>query len=246
MKKKNIIKLLPYIVASSIALSGCGSEPSCGITNNRHVHLYTKQVNDDLTISKYKDSEQKTDFSGYTWNPEYIEITKQDEEFYKLLNNNGLFNGIDNFNYLYYEMSNNHDYLEYYYKYTTTESYTTYDSKGNPHHHTRTVTHKGWTQNKDYNHNTGKIRLVHHKYCAFKINYINGHISLERSPYVDDIREVLQEYPYVVEDNSCLENTEFIYDKYQIKLLTADDFYYVNEHPDLSNTTPFLNKVKTK
>ena len=246
MKKKNIIKLLPYIVASSITLSGCGSTPSCGITNNRHVHLYTKDINDDITISKYKDSEQEVDLNGYTWNQDYIEITKQDEEFYKSLNNNSLFNGMENFDYLYYEMSCNHDYLEYYYEYETIETYTTTDDKGNVTIHTRTVTHDGWTKNPNYSDNTGKVRLCHHKYRAYKINYSNGYINIERSPYVDDIRDVLQDYPYVKEDNSTVEYTNYKYTKSEAKALNVEDFYDVNGHPDLSNTTPYLNKIKTK
>ena len=246
MKKKNIIKLLPYILASSISLSGCGAAPSCGITNNRHVHLYTKNITDDITISKYMDSEKETDYNGYNWNQDYIEITKQDEAFYKLLKNHNLFNGLDNFDYLYYEMANNHDYLEYYYEYTTTETYTTTDSKGNVTIHTRTVTHSGWTKNQNYSNNTGKVRLCHHKYSAYKINYENGRPTLERSPYVDDIREVLQDYPYVKEDNSEVFSTTYRYTRSESKELKVEYFYDVNSHPDLSNTTPYLNKIKEK
>ena len=69
---------------------------------------------------------------------------------------------------------------------------------------------------------------------------------LERSPYVDDIREVLQDYPYVKKDNSNVEYTKYKYSKEEAKILRVDDFYSVNEHPDLTNTTPYLNKTKTK
>ena len=246
MKNLKIYKLLPFIMAGSLTLSACGSEPSCGITNNRHVHLYTKEINGDITISKYKDSEQETDYYGFVWNSDYIEVNKQDTEFYEILDNNNLFNGLENFDYLYYEMSNNHDYLQYYYEYTTTETYTTTDSKGNVTYHTRTVTHDGWTNNQNYSHNTGKIRLCHHKYCAYKITYNNGFISIERSPYVDDIREVLQEYPYVRENNSTIEYTKYKYKKSEVKTLSVEDFYSVNDHPDLSNNTPYLEETKTR
>ena len=48
-----------------------------------------------------------------TTNKDYIEITKDDEKLYKTIK--GLFTGVDNWDYLYNEMSTHHDYLEFYY-----------------------------------------------------------------------------------------------------------------------------------
>jgi hypothetical protein len=247
MKNIKIYKLLPYLVAGSLTLSGCGSEPSCGITNNSHVHLYTKEINDDITISKYKDSEQPVDFNNFHWNEEYIEINKIDEEFYRELSNNGLFNGIDNFDYLYYEMSNNEDYLEYNYTYTTTETYYTYDDKGNPIPHTKTVEHDdGWTKNKMHSDKTGKVRLCHYMYYSYRLIYKDGRVTVTRCPYEDDIRQHLKDYPYVSLDNSTIEKKTYKFMKYQLLSLDVEDFYEETGHPDLDNTTPNLNNTKSR
>ena len=83
-------KIVPYALVATMAFSACGKKSECEIPT-RHVHKYTKQVTDDITIEKYLDNEHLNSF-GYHWNKDYIEIT-----------------GVDNWDYLYNEMSSHHD-----------------------------------------------------------------------------------------------------------------------------------------
>ena len=59
-----------------------------------------------------------------------------------------------------------------------------------------TETHDGWTDNPDYAHNTGKVRLYHHRYFGYKVLREDNKFKLERSPAVDDVRTIISEYPY--------------------------------------------------
>ena len=93
---------LSYLLALTIFLTGCGKKSECEIPT-RHVHKYTKQVTDNITIEKYLDDEHLSVW-GYNWNEDYIEITKNDEALYKTLRSRSLFDGVTNWNYLYYDL----------------------------------------------------------------------------------------------------------------------------------------------
>ncbi len=241
MKRFKLQRIVPYVLISTMLLTGCGKKSDCNLPT-RHVHLYTKDINNEISISTYFDDE-RLERSGFNWTEDYMEITKTDEAFYKLLNSKNLFNAKDNWDYLYRVMASHHDYLMFYYEYETTEVYTETDSKGNVTMHTRTVTHSGWTSNSKDSDNTGKTRLYHHRYYGYRINFVNGKYVLERSPLVDDIREVINDYPYVGE-----ENCEEVYESYkfqrrELPYLSPTDFNAF-DHPDLSNTTPSLGRSK--
>ena len=49
-------KIVPYALVATMAFSACGKKSECEIPT-RHVHKYTKQVTDDITIEKYLDNE---------------------------------------------------------------------------------------------------------------------------------------------------------------------------------------------
>ena len=243
MKKFKLQKLVPYMLISSMLLTGCGEKSTCNLPT-RHVHRYTKEITSDITISKYQDDEH-VNSHGYTWQEEYLEITKIDEDLYKLLDRYNAFNGLDNWDYLYYEMSHNHDYLKFYYEYDTVETYTTTDEEGHTETHTRTVHHDGWHTNPNDSDNTGKTRLYHHKYYGYRVIYNNGKFEIERSPYVDDIREILNDYPYVCENGTYEVYEQFKFSRSELPYLSPDDFTCFN-HPDLTNTTPSLGPVLKK
>lgn len=234
-------KILPYALVAAMAFSGCGKKSECEIPT-RHVHKYVKQVTDDISIEKYLDDEHLNSF-GYQWSEDYIEITKDDEKVYKAIK--GLFEGVNNWEYLYNEMATHHDYLEFYYHYTTLETYTTKDSNGNTSVHTRTVHHSGWTKNPNYLHNTGETRLYHHRYYGYRIVYKNGKFKLERSDAVDDIREIIDEYPYFSEDCVTTVYKEFEYDESMLRYLSPDD-YDVFTQPDLENKDLYSENAKIK
>lgn len=243
MEKNISRKIMPYVLTLSMILSGCGEKSECELPS-RHVHKYTKQISDDISIERYMDDERLKVY-GYNWNQEYIEINKHDEEIYKIIEKRDLFDGITNWDYLYNEMATHHDYLMFYYHYTTTETYTTTDSEGNTHVKTRTKTHSGWTDNPNRAHNTGKTRLCHHRYYGYRIIYEDGKFKLEKSPLVDDIREIIYDYPYFQED--CIEEVykEYDFNRNELDKLSPSDFD-VFEGPDLSNKTIEKVKVKTK
>lgn len=235
MDNETKAKILSGILAGTMFLSGCGKKSECEIPS-RHVHRYTKQVTEEISLEEYIDSE-KLEYHGFNWNPDYIEINKHDENYYKALNKKLLFNGSNNWDYLYNVMvHNNQDYLMFYYEYYTTEVYTTTDDKGNTTVHTRTVRHDGWhTDPYDYD-NTGDTRLYHHQFFGYRLVNKNGSYVTERSPLVDDIRYIIDEYPYFTQD--CVEEVyaSYRFDRRELGSLRVEDFNDF-EHPDLSEKT---------
>lgn len=233
MSNKSKSELLSGLLALSMLLSGCGEKSDCEIPS-RHVHRYIKQITEEITLEEYIDSEQ-INYHGYNWTNNYIEINKHDEQLYKVLNSKLLFNGIDNWDYLYNTMvQNNEDYLMFYYEYYTTETYTTTDSDGKTTIHTRRVRHDGWHRNANDSDNTGDVRLYHHRFYGYRVINKDGKYVLEQSPLVDDIRDIIYEYPYFRE--KCVEE---VYAKYKFKIselrsLRAEDFDDF-EHPNLEN-----------
>ena len=234
-------KVLPYTLMAAMIFSGCGKKSECEIPS-RHVHKYTKEITDDITIERYIDDE-RLNVNGYQWNEEYIEITKEDEDLYKIFKSKNLFEGRNNWDYLYNEMATHHDYLKFYYEYTTIETYTTTDSKGNIETHTRTVHHDGWHTNPYDSDNTGKTRLYHHRYYGYRIVYEDGKFKVEQSPAVDDIREIIDEYPYFSENCVTTVYEQFRFRKSELRYLSPEDFD-VFTGPDLEKRE--LETVKTK
>ena len=237
MKKETKSTILAGLLAGSMFLPGCGKKSDCEIPS-RHVHKYVKEVTEDISIEQYRDSEKLT-YGSYNWTENYIEINKYDEKMYKLLNDDNLFVGADNWNYLYNVMANNHDYLEFYYEYDTIETHVTFDSDGDMHLEIETVHHDGWTKNPRDVNNTGRVRLNHHQYVGYRIINKNGSFELEMSPYVDDMRDIIDEYPYFNEDCTRKVYQIFRFKKSELPDLSPEDFD-VYGHPDLSQKTLVL------
>ena len=242
MNKDTTKKFMSLVLLLSL-LSGCGKKSDCEIPT-RHVHKYTKEITDDITIEKYLDDEHLNNY-GYQWNSDYIEITKDDEELYKLLNSKGLFEGLNNWEYLYNEMASHHDYLMFYYEYYTTEIYTTTDDEGNITTHTQQVYHDGWHSNPYDSDNTGKTRLYHHRYYGYRVIYKDGKFKLEKSDAVDDVREIINDYPYFSE--GCVEEVyeQFRFYKSELPFLSPEDFDTFNQ-PDLENKNLYTGKTRIK
>ena len=233
MNNKTKAQILSGLLASTMFLSACGKKSECEIPS-RHVHRYTKQVTSEISLEEYIDSE-KLEHHGFNWNPDYIEINKHDEELYKVLNNKLLFSGVNNWDYLYNTMvNNNEDYLMFYYEYYTTEIYSTTDANGNISTYTQTVRHDGWHSNPHDSDNTGDVRLYHHQFFGYRVISINGNYVLEKSPLVDDIRDVIEEYPYFSQD--CVEEVyaSYKFSRYELGSLKPEDFNDF-EHPNLEN-----------
>ena len=237
MERKNKIKLLSYMLASTLLLSGCSKKADCDIPA-KHVHKYVKEVNDDITIEKYLDNEHLV-VNGYNWTDNIIEINKEDEKLYKRLY--GLFDGTTNWDYLFYRMAKSHDYLEFYYEYDTEETRTRTNSDGETETYTETVHHSGWHQNAYDSDNTGRTRLCHHRFYGYAVVLQNGKYKLVKSPLVDDIRYIIDYYPYFSEYCTEIVSKEFRFNKYELRYLTPEDFDTF-EGPDLSTKDIHIKK----
>ena len=241
MNNKIKTRVVSSFLATTMFLSGCGKKAECDVPS-RHVHKYTKEVTDDITIEKYLDSEYLRT-SGYDWNEEYIEITKDDEALYKATK--GLFVGKDNWDYLYNQMATHHDYLEFYYEYWTDEVRTRTNSEGEIETYTERVHHSGWHTNAKDSDNTGETRLYHHRYIGYRVVYNNGKYKLEQSRAVDDIREIIDDYPYFKENCITKVYETFRFNRRDLPSLRPEDFD-VFTGPDLTNTSLYNAKKRIR
>lgn len=243
MDKSYFRRIAPIALVTTILLSGCGEKSECDIPT-RHVHRYTKSISDEIQIETYRDSETLYSY-GYNWNEDYIEINKVDEEFYRVIGNKGLFEGDVNWPYLFNKMAEQEDYLMYFYEYDQLETYTVTDSDGNVQVKTRIVHHSGWHSNAYDSDNTGLVRLYHHKFFGYRVVNKNGKFKLEQSPIVDDIRQVINDYPYFSEKPVTEVYQEFRFNKYELGDLKPEDFdTFV--HPDLDHPELEVDKLTLK
>lgn len=244
MIKHRLTRILPFTLAGVMLLNACSEKSDCVIPT-RHVHKYTKQVTDDIGIETYLDNEN-LQAHGYNWNENYIEINKVDEAIYKLLNSKLLFEGSTNWDYLFNYMASFHDYLKYYYYYETKRLVEEKDSEGNViSSHYVTDKHDGWTTNPYDANNTGKVRLYHHRFFGYRIVCENGKFRLDISNNVDDIRDVIREYPYFGEDCVASVYETFYFSKYDLYSLTPEDFD-VFVGPNLDNPNLELGMLRER
>ena len=255
MKKDNIKRVVCAALLTAM-LTGCSEDVSNCNNPTKHAHKYSIKFNDGSKIEKYIESEN-LERGNLSWQEDYFLLTNDDEKFLNVINNNGLFVGKENWKYLYNKMKGNHDYLKFYYYYTETRrvlvTKTRYNSDGELETYTewenRTETYSGWSTNPNHHHNTGEVKIVHTKYYGYKIvENSDGELDIKQSPYVDDIRYVMKEYPYVKGDNECKFEYKIPhrYSKDELPYLKVSDFNHFGQ-PDLTNTTPELSAdVKTR
>lgn len=229
--RKTYLKILA-LLACPFILTSCSEQANCKIPE-KHVHKYigtcdkgtvTTYVNsEDIKIpTSYQDGLYKTML--YERQEESFPITDEDEKFY-IIKNNMLFKGEDNWDYLYNVMASKHDRIEYRYRY---EDIFEYAYKWIPSNQER----------RDY---TGDVRVYHYRFCGHRIIYKDGKWVDERSPFVDDIREIIDEYPYFQLDCYTVVHKDYKVDKNKIKetkLEDVDDFIA----PDLENKNLYTNK----
>ena len=242
MNKRFYKNLIPIAITITL-LSSCSEKSKCELPTS-HVHKYTKEITDEITIQTYKDQEFLNSY-GYHWNEEHIEINKVDEEVYKIIGNKGLFEGCTNWEYLFNTMASKKDYLKFFYEYDVIETYYEKDSDGNSIPRTRKVHYDGWTTNPYDPNNTGRTRLYHHKFYGYRIICENGKFKLEQSELVDDVREVINSYPYFTEDFDSEVYETFRFSRFELGSLSVEDFD-VFEHPDLNNPNLELGPTRIK
>ena len=238
MKRIKLKKIIPYALAATLVLSGC-EKAECE-NPTRHVHRYTKEISKEITLETYFESEKITK-EGYDWTKNILTANSKDVDFYNILDKNNLISAKKNWDYLYHVMSNHFDYLMFYYEYTTTEiSYTT-DANGNQQMILEDVQKNDWHNNPWDSDNTGKTRVYHHRYFAYRVIDEEGILKIEKSPLVDDIREVLDEYPYIKEECSELVFQEYNFEKWQLPNLIAKEITPF-KGPDLNQKESVLIK----
>ena len=232
--KPKVRKIYPKVLtllAIPFILSGCARNVECNVPE-RHVHKYVGS-NNKGTVTNYFDSEGEYIRVGYTdgdfqtfyyyRKDDYIDISKDDERFYEI-KGYYLFDGRENWDYLYNVMATKKDFLEYQYQYD--------DGLGG--------WNRSWTTNKKKNNLTGKVRVCHYQFCGHKLEYKDGRWINTRSPFVDDIRQIIDEYPYFELDCYKVAKKEYTFDKKQVKDIKIEDINEFN-HPDLENKDLYTN-----
>lgn len=247
MPRKNlsVVPLIaPYAIGTGLLIGGIaftGKKEQCEITNTYHVHLFTKDVG-NATINKWVQRENNTSF---TKKDDFLPATAFDLEAFDKLDYYALFSGKDNLAFINQQIKRNRDYLKFYYYYE--ETYTEEDEDGNTVE--KTVEYEGWTTNPYHRGVTGKTRVYHTRYFAYKLVYKDGKLELEKSKNVDDVREILDEYPYISENTTheVCETVRFF--KYELPYIDPEelDIFYTPtvENNPLSNEKPQQLK-KTK
>ncbi len=225
---RKVYKQVLALIAIPFILTGC-KNVECDI-NERHVHKYVGS-NKRGTIVNYLDCEENiyNDYYEdvhyrcfeYQKQNDYIEITKEDEGFYEAKGD--MFRGEDNWDFLFSLMSGKKDHIEYCSEYD--------DGFGNA--------GESWSTSKPSGFN-GKIRIYHYRFCGHRLVYKDGKWINERSPFVDDIREIINEYPYFEIDCYKQVYKEYRVDRRQLNSIKIED-YDEFTGPDLSNKELNIN-----
>lgn len=179
------LALVATVLATS--LTGCGKKAECNVEGS-HAHLYTNEAG----YEAYYNKEYLT-YDGYERHDEYIPLTEEEVALYKFLDKKDLISLEDNLDVILTQQEQNHDYIEYRYKYKRrvpmrVGKVTTF----------RTVTRYSWTSDPNHANLTGETRLCHYVYQACNV-YIDEHgkYVVIPSEEVDDIRDLVGEYTYV-------------------------------------------------
>lgn len=212
--------IAPYVLGAGLLIGGALSvqhPEQCDVTSTYHVHLYTREIG-NVTIHKWLNSENNT-FS-YIKHDDFLPVTTFDLEVYHKLDNRSLFEGKENIDFIHYQIRNNRDYMKFYYEYE--ESHEEKDEDGN----TRIVTteYDGWSTNPRHKGVTGKTKVYHTRYYAYKLVQRDGQLELEKSPSVDDIRTILNEYPYVSESTNQEVSETFYFSPFTLPYLNLEEF----------------------
>ena len=227
---------LALAVVMAASMTGCGKKADCDVKGS-HAHLYKNEKG----YVRYIDKEYLT-YEGYSRNEQYVDI-EGNEALYKFLDKKDLMKIEDNLDLILAIQEENQDYTEYRYKYTymqpiphimrvgkVTTTYFTYI----PH------TRYSWTKDPNHSRLTGETRECHYVYVAYKIEKDeDGKYVLIPSADVDDLRDVMEEYPYIKKSYSkvvTLDGKEADYEDGKQEDLSEDDKKradeYDSEHKD--------------
>lgn len=183
------------LISIPSTLTGCGNIVDCDIKET-HAHLYT---NEDGYIRFLVDEHEFVD--NFSRSDQYISLDEDEKKLNDYLKANDLLKISDNLEVLIEEKLLNEDYQEYRYTYTYMAAIPQVHSNGK----TTTISYiyipstgKSWTDNAFHSNLTGEERTAHYVYQAYKVVLDEkGKYTLEASEYVDDLRDIMQEYPYI-------------------------------------------------
>lgn len=208
MKYINLSKMISLrcsslVLAGTLAatcLSGCSNSESakCEIPN-MHVHAY---VNDEGYI-RYVEHEF-LEYEKYKRSYNYREITEEESKLYRFLDSKDLFRIDDNIDLVLSQQEQN-------------KNLTVYEYSDSIFSGTK-VTSYYWTNDPNHDNLTGEEKEVHYIYQAFNLKKDHrGNYFLNPSPLVDDITEVMEEYPYI------RTNYYMAVDEYNVDVQFIDD-----------------------
>ena len=215
--RKTYLKILALLSCPFI-LSGCSNQSECTETSD-HAHRY---VNPNTGIELHIGNSEYLTYNGYIWQEDFYTLNEDDVAFYK--EKNDLFYGPKNWDYLYNVMASKKDRIEYRYRYDDGFDYA----------------YRWIESNQENKHYTGDVRVYHYRFCGHRIVLKDGKWIDERSPFVDDIREIINDYPYFEIDCYKRVHKDYKVDKKKLANLKIED---INEfkQPDYANKELNIN-----
>ena len=199
--EKGLMTIVAGCLAFSIALPIVeinSMKAPCDVDGD-HAHLY---IDPESKIERYIDSEYKQ-YHGLVRTDDYIELSKEEAQELKFMNQNDLFRIDQNVEQLQMAEEKLQDQKEYRFSYTETIHWSTPIKMGKGWsviHHQKDVTRYSWTNDKTKNL-TGEERDVHYMYYAYKVTQDeNGNYSMEKSELVNDFSELPEGYNYISRD----------------------------------------------
>ena len=193
MLKNNLKRFKMFLLCFSLGLGSSGCAKSDCSVGDDHVHLYTKGG-----YKRYIESEYLT-CDGFSWNEEYKYLNRKDIELQKFLDKKNLFCIDLNEEVIKSVLEQREDYFEYEYKYDSWESKTTYNPVTEENETKMVqVEKKAWTTDANHFRLTGRVRLCHPVYQAYRVekNEKGKYICI-KSSLVDDVLAISSEYPYI-------------------------------------------------
>ncbi|MBP5678691.1 MAG: hypothetical protein J6X28_02555 [Bacilli bacterium] len=170
--------LITLAATCALALTGCSKKSNCK-EKEYHVHRYVKG-----NLVQYLHRED-LDYDGYHWT-EGVYFT--DPDFFEYMEQNKLLEVLANKEYIEQVQNSQSDYLEYEYQDKNT---------------------KGWTTDPTHPGLTGEVRNCHPMHFAYDVEKDeNGNRKLVKSPLVENIIDVEEDYPMFTEDFTEIVRTE--------------------------------------
>ena len=248
LKKFLSLKGASLVLALSLCtttLTGCAKKAECNI-KTPHAHLYRNEQGYTRYIAK-----ENLNYEGYEYTVDHIPI-EGEEKLYEFIDKKDLINIHDNLDVILAIQEKNKNFKEYRYSYTYMQENRRVIIVGKipvTRYSYTPTTRYSWTKNLAQPEKTGEERDCHYVYIAYKIEKDeNGKYVLIPSEYIDDIRQVMDEYPYIkkqfykVVDSS---GKEITYEDGRYEDLSEVEKQRIKEYEKNHNTSVQAENIKT-